>query len=428
METLLEYQANHDPLTGLYNRRRFAEELERALLTAHRYGRPGAVLMMDVDDFKSINDSFGHSAGDATLKAVAAALSSRARETDTIARLGGDEFALVLPEVDPRHAAQLAEDIRQRVAGMAGEPHLSIGIAPFAAEGHVAEDVLVAADVALYEAKESGKNQVRVYHGQTNGARSWVERIRSALKEERFVLYAQPMVELQSNRVSHHELLIRMISEDGDLVPPDEFLPTAERVGLITQIDRWVTGQGLSLARAGRRVSINLAAPSIGDTEILRLVQEAIAEGIDPGALIFEITETAAMTNMETAREFVGCLSDWGCGVALDDFGTGFGSFAYLKHLPTTYLKIDREFVADVAENSTDREVVRSITDVAHTLGKRTVAEGVENVGTLEALRSYGVDWAQGYYLGRPERISPPTAAEQAEGLEARAERRGSVR
>jgi EAL domain-containing protein (putative c-di-GMP-specific phosphodiesterase class I) len=291
-------------------------------------------------------------------------------------------------------------------------PNLSIGIAPFDGKTElVADDVMVAADMALYEAKHDGKNRVAVYTGEAKGAMSWVERIRAALDENRLILYGQPMIDLESGKVSHRELLIRMIGDDGEVIPPSAFLPTAERVGLITEIDRWVTGEGLRLAKSGERVSINLAGPSIGDPELMEMVRAAIADGVDPTHLIFEITETAAMTNMELARGFVGTLNELGCEVALDDFGTGFGSFTYLKHLPTSYLKIDTEFVRDILANSTDREVVKSITDVAHSLGKRTVAEGVEDEETLEVLRAYGVDCAQGWFVGPPEPIVAPDRA-----------------
>jgi diguanylate cyclase (GGDEF)-like protein/PAS domain S-box-containing protein len=405
MEAQLEYQAVHDPLTGLFNRRQFSDELERALRFANRYGRAGAVLMIDIDDFKLVNDTRGHAVGDQLLKSVAAAIAGRARETDVVARLGGDEFTVVLPEADIEAAREAAEDIR-RAVGQSSSPNLSIGIAPFDGKTElVADDILVAADMALYEAKHDGKNRVAVYTGKAKGAMSWVERIRAALDNDRFVLYAQPMIDLGSGEVSHRELLIRMLGDDGEIIPPSAFLPTAERVGLITEIDRWVTREGLRLAKSGEKVSINLAGPSIGDPEVMAMVRAAITGGVDPTHLIFEITETAAMTNMEAARDFVAALNEFGCGVALDDFGTGFGSFTYLKHLPTSHLKIDTEFVRDILANSTDREVVKSITDVAHSLGKRTVAEGVENEETLKVLRDYGVDCAQGWFLGPPEPI-----------------------
>jgi diguanylate cyclase (GGDEF)-like protein len=414
MEGQLEYQAVHDPLTGLFNRRQFSDELERALRFAARYGRAGAVLMIDIDDFKLVNDTHGHASGDQLLKSVAAAIAGRARETDVVARLGGDEFTVVLPEASIEDAREAAEDIRRAVAhGRA--PNLSIGIAPFDGNAElVADDVLVAADTALYEAKRDGKNRIAVYTGETRGAMSWVERIRAALDYGRLILYAQPMIDLESGAISHKELLIRMVGDDDEVIPPSAFLPTAERVGLITEIDRWVTKEGLRLAKGGEKVSINLAGPSIGDPEIMEMVRAAVVGGLDPSHLIFEITETAAMTNMEAARDFVSSLNEFGCGVALDDFGTGFGSFTYLKHLATSHLKIDTEFVRDVLVNSTDREVVKSITDVAHSLGKRTVAEGVEDKETLEILRSYGVDCAQGWYLGPPEPIVGVGAREAA--------------
>jgi diguanylate cyclase (GGDEF)-like protein len=408
MEAQLEYQADHDPLTGLFNRRRLAEELERALRLAKRHGRGGALLMVDIDNFKTVNDTHGHAVGDRALKGVAATIAARTRETDVFARFGGDEFAIVLPESAVEEARAVAECIRGAVRNVEGTPRLSVGIAPFDGEDKiVADDILVAADMALYEAKERGRDRVVVYNGKAGGAMSWVEKIRAALTQDRFQLYAQPMIDLRTGAVSHRELLIRMVAEDGEVIPPSAFLPTAERLGLITEIDRWVTAKGLRLAGEGERVSINLAAPSIGDPQVLAMIRGAVADGVVPDALIFEITETAAMADMQAARKFVESLVELGCGVALDDFGTGFGSFTYLKHLPTSYLKIDMEFVSHMDQNATDREVVKSITDVAHSLGKRTVAEGVEDAKTLALLREYGVDCAQGFYVGRPERVVP---------------------
>lgn len=291
---------------------------------------------------------------------------------------------------------------------------MSAGIALFdGAEGLLADDVLAAADRALYEAKEGGRDQVRV-HRDGATAFGWGERIRAALDEDRLVLYAQPMVDLQSGEVTHRELLVRMLSDDGDAIPPGRFLPTAERLGLMTEIDRWVVREGLRLATGGERVSINLSAASIGDEQVLNAVWQAVEGGMPPANVIFELTETAAVNDIDGARRFAAALTRLGCDVALDDFGTGFGSFSYLKHLPTRWVKIDMEFVRDVAANPTDQQLVKSITDVAHSLGKRAIAEGVEDRETLEALRAYGVDGVQGYFLGRPERISPPTRFELA--------------
>lgn len=416
MEVQLRHQADHDPLTGLYNRRRLAAELDRVLGYACRYDRSGALLVLDLDNFKLLNDTRGHVAGDTALKALGQAIRGRVRAFDIVARLGGDEFVVVLPEVDEAQALAIAEDIRQNVAERDIDSLISIsgGIVMFGGERElIADDILIAADIALYEAKERGKDQVCVYRGSAGAAMLWVDRVRTALNDGRFVLFGQPIVDLRTGVIAHNELLIRMISDDGDIIPPSAFLPTAERFGLINDIDRWVTREGLRLAREGERVSINLAARSIGDEQILAMVRGAIADGLAPADVMFEITETGAMRNMDEARAFTEALTSLGCHVALDDFGTGFGSFTYLKHLPARYLKIDMEFVREMVSNITDRQVVESITKVAHSLGKLTIAEGVEDAATLEVLRDYGVDRAQGFFVGRPKRISPPTRFEQ---------------
>jgi diguanylate cyclase (GGDEF)-like protein len=411
METRLQYQADHDPLTGLLNRRRFNEELGAVLLRSTRYRRPGALLMLDLDDFKVVNDTRGHAAGDQALQALAQAIRERVRAGDTVARIGGDEFAVILPEAQEHDALMVAEDIRTSVAAREVDARIAVtgGLVMFDGRRELsAANALIAADIALYEAKEAGKDRVQIYHGGATSAMLWVERIRTALKEENFVLFAQPILDLSSGEVTHSELLVRMISETGEVIAPGAFLPTAERFGLINEIDRWVTREGLSYAAAGRRVSINLSAQSIGDNRILDTLRTAVHDGVVPGDVMFEITETAAMHNMEDARLFAQAIIDLGCEVALDDFGTGFGSFTYLKHLPARYLKIDMEFVREMVFNDTDREVVDSITKVAHSLGKLTIAEGVEDAATLQALRQYGVDRAQGFFIGRPQRLSPP--------------------
>ena len=221
------------------------------------------------------------------------------------------------------------------------------------------------------------------------------------------MLYGQPIVDLRSGLVAYHELLIRMRSDDGGIIAPGDFLPAAERFGLIVEIDRWVTEHALRMAIEGERVTINLAGPSIGDEQVLILIRKALADGLNPANVIFEITETAAMSNFEKAERFAQTLNDMGCNLALDDFGTGFGSFTYLKHLNARYLKIDLEFVRDLVSNDTDQKIVKSIVDIAHSLEKQTIAEGVEDAATLTALEDRGVDFAQGFYLGRPKRLSP---------------------
>jgi diguanylate cyclase (GGDEF)-like protein/PAS domain S-box-containing protein len=413
MERELQYLADHDWLTDLHNRRRLRTELDACLASATRYGHPGAVLVLDVDNFRFVNDSQGHDAGDQTLKAVAKVLVDRIHSTDLVARLGGDEFAMVLPAATEQEALKVASDIRSLLCERpAGPITLSVGISLFTPEQQItADDALVAADTALYEAKEGGGDRAHVFSGQATGVLTWVERIRAALAEDRFVLYGQPIVDLRSGLVAYHELLIRMVSEDGEIIAPGEFLPTAERFGLIGEIDRWVTQHALRLAIDGERVTINLAGPTIGDESVLSLLREALADGLNPANVVFEITETAAMSNFEKAEGFARTLNSIGCDLALDDFGTGFGSFTYLKHLNARYLKIDVEFVRDLLTNDTDQKVVKSIVDIAHSLGKKTIAEGVEDAGTLSALRDRHVDFAQGLHLGRPKPLSSPRAS-----------------
>ncbi len=408
MELELKHLSEHDPMTGIHNRRQFFVELDRALRYAARYGRPGAVLMLDLDNFKWINDSYGHATGDQQLRAVAQVLRSRLRETDIVARIGGDEFAVVLPEATEEQALMVARDLRFLLCERPiGPPvYVSIGIAMFdGSEDLSSDDMLVSADMAMYQIKEAGGDQAAVYNGRSGELMSRVKNLREALAEQRFILHAQPIIDLRSGRVARRELLIRMVSDDGEIVPPGDFLPLAERFSLIGELDRWVIDQALILARR-QPVNVNLSGRSVGDPRILDAVRESISDGLDPRNLIFEITETAVMTDFARAREFVSALKELGCELALDDFGTGFGSFTYLKHLPARYLKIDMDFVRDINDDPTDAEIVRSIVGIAHTLGKETIAEGVENADVLQTLRELGVDYAQGFHLGSPAPIA----------------------
>jgi diguanylate cyclase (GGDEF)-like protein/PAS domain S-box-containing protein len=416
MENKLHYLADHDPLTGLYNRSRLIAELDHRLRYAARYKRDGAILTFDLDHLKLINDTDGPATGDALLKAVAEVLQSRTRETDTLARLAGDDFTVVLPEATVDEAAAFAEDVRQLLAGrnLAPTVTVSIGIATFSGGDKItADELLVCADVALYDAVSGGGDRSAIYTGKAGGSMTWVQLIRAALSENRFVLYGQPILDLRTGLVAKHELLIRMLAEDGDIIPPASFLPTAERFGLIHEIDRWVTAEALSLAMAPGGVAINLSGYSIGEQSIITAVRNAVADGLDPSKVIFEITETAAMTNIAAARQFAETLNQIGCNLALDDFGTGFGSFTYLKHIPARYLKIDMEFVSGMTSNETDKQIVKSIIEIAHSHNKLTIAEGVEDAETLAMLKSLGADFAQGFLLGKPKRLSPRTAFER---------------
>ena len=404
MELKLKHLSERDPLTGIYNRRKLLIELDRVLRYAARYRHAGGVLMLDVDNFKWTNDSYGHAAGDHLLSSVASVLTSRVRETDIVGRVGGDEFALVLPEATEEQARTLALHLRALLCERPTGPpvHVSIGIALF--NGHrqsTADDILVAADIAMYQVKEAGGDGAAVYDGRPGDLMSRVQAVREALTEQRFVLHAQPIIDLRTGRIAYRELLIGMVSETGELIPPGEFLPIAERFSLAGDIDRWVVGKALHIAKH-QPVGVNLSGRSVGDPRILAAITDAIGTGLDPCNLLVEITETAALTNLDAAIAFVSALTDLGCDLALDDFGTGFGSFSYLKHVSARYLKIDMDFVRDINTDPTDKEIVRSIVGIAHTLGKESIAEGVEDADVLHTLRELGVGYAQGFHLGRP--------------------------
>lgn len=412
MEVKLKELSELDSLTGIYNRRRFLFELERAVASDARYGHAGAVLVLDIDNFKLTNDSYGHAAGDSMLKSVAQVLTARLRKADIAARIGGDEFAVVLAEATAEQARTVALDIRSRLneRPIAPPVQVSIGIARLGGTQKLTvDDLLAAADTAMYQSKEAGGDQATVYEGPVGEVLSRVRKLQEALTENRFVLHSQPIIELSSGRVAFRELLIRMRSKAGEIIPPADFLGLADEFSLMGQIDRWVVGEALGLAHH-EPVTVNLSARSVGDLSILAAVRQAIAAGLDPRHLTFEITETAAMADFDRALAFATSLKDIGCELALDDFGTGFGTFTYLKFLPARYLKIDMEFVRDIKDDPTDEEIVRSIVRIAHTLGKETIAEGVENASVLEMLRELGVDYVQGWHLGEPEPISNAAA------------------
>lgn len=418
----LRYLADHDTLTGLVNRRFFEEEVARQVASAHGGGAGGAVLFLDLDNFKFINDTLGHQAGDEILKNLAHRLASCLRGVDTLARLGGDEFAVLLAGADAMAAQAMAERILHHirnddmvVAGQIVDVTASIGIALFPDHGATPDEVLARADLAMYRAKEKGRNQICLHapdddrQARMQANLAWAKRIRSALHDGRFVLYLQPIWDLRWNRISQYEALLRMVGEDGGIVPPSDFLPVAEQFGLIRDIDRWVVRRAIHLAaerrRAGRDIAleVNLSGRAFSDQELLPMIREELAMAeVDPASFIFEITETAAVTNMEEARRFIEELKAMGCRFALDDFGVGFSSFNYLKHLPVDCLKIDGSFVRNLAESPVDQHLVKAMVEVARGLGKEILAEFVGDAKTLDLLREMGVDYAQGYYIGQP--------------------------
>jgi diguanylate cyclase (GGDEF)-like protein/PAS domain S-box-containing protein len=418
MKEQLRHQADHDSLTGLFNRRRFEQEVSSQLEYAQRYSRPGALLLMDLDTFKFVNDSYGHPIGDKVLSDVGASLSATVRGTDVVARIGGDEFAVLLREATELEAVAVARKliaaIRARSKPTIGA---SVGIAPFDGAGEKTPDeLLVAADIALYEAKETGGTTV-LYTGQSSQALTWVERIRSALEENRLIVYSQPIVDVKTGAVVREELLVRMVDPHGDKIPPASFLPAAERFGLIHEIDLLVLTKAIKLVKEGISVAVNVSVRTLTDPRYLIALEQTVADGSDPGGFNFEITETAAVANMSDAQEFARRIGELGCSLSLDDFGTGFSSFTYLKHIPAQYLKIDIEFIRELEKNPADQQLVRAIVSIARGLGQKTVAEGVEDEETLATVRELGVDYAQGFHLGRPQptepdrsRIHQPTA------------------
>jgi diguanylate cyclase (GGDEF)-like protein/PAS domain S-box-containing protein len=425
-ETQLLHLADHDALTGLYNRRRFEAEVIEYRDHAVRYEEEGAVLLLDLDRFKYVNDTYGHTAGDEVIREVAHALQGEVRKTDVVARLGGDEFAVLLKKAGraecERVASQLLRAVRERVMPIDGarvSMTTSVGIAPFGADETDLEALLVNADLAMYAAKEGGGNKLEFACEEGHllagmqARLSWVEQIRRGLEEDRFVLYCQPILDLKTNEVTQYELLIRLIGDDGEIVPPASFIDTAERFGLIQAIDRWVLKSAIGLLKqcheAGNpiRLEVNASGKSLDDPELPLLVeQELKATGVDPASLIIEITETAAIANMEKAREFADRLTALGCSFALDDFGSGFSSFYYLKHLPLDYLKIDGDFIRSLTTSSTDQLVVQAMVDIARGMGMKTVAEFVENPETVTMLQEMGVDYSQGFLHGAPRPVA----------------------
>ena len=423
----LSYHASHDILTGLVNRREFEARLERSLRSAKARESAYALCHIDVDQFKIINDSCGHSAGDALLGQVGTLLKTKIRWRDTLARLGGDEFAVLLESCSLDEAMRMAEQLCDTIRNykFVWEERTfrlgcSIGVVPLSGDSEDVAALLSAADSACQAAKEAGRN--RVYSFQENDIdlmrrrreMQWAARINNALEESRFELFRMTIQPLQRpDPGTHFELLLRMKDENGKIVSPDNFINAAERYGLTPAIDRWVIENALRwlVSEADERerltmCSINLSGQSLGDDKFLPFVIDQFhRSGIDASKICFEITETAAIHSFSQANRFIQALKELGCRFALDDFGTGLSSFGYLKHFPVDFLKIDGSFVKEILHDPIDREMVRSINEIGHLTGKQTIAEFAENTEIIAMLKNLGVDYAQGYGISSPQRI-----------------------
>ncbi|QJQ96298.1 MULTISPECIES: EAL domain-containing protein [Halomonadaceae] len=415
-ESRLTWFAHRDPLTELYNRRFFQEALDQALIR----GGHGVVMFMDLDHFRGVNELSGHHAGDQLLRLVAHNLLQEIGHQAVIARLGGDEFSFLFEGIDADQAVQTAkqidklmDDISLHLDGRCHRANASIGIACYPAHGDNPTDLMASADVAMYKAKESG---VQRWHllatlehtkDELKERVYWVERLRTALQEDKFALMVQPIVRLSDLDTRHYEVLLRMRDEDGSLISPGRFIPVAERSGQIIQLDRWVLRHSLkalqTIQHKGISLAVNLSGQSLHDSGLKQfLIDELAATGADPRHLILEVTETAAVTDFSTARGVIQAMRDLGCRTALDDFGVGFSSFHYLSQMPVDYIKIDGSFIRNLAHNAESRVIVRAIADMAKDFGKQAIAEFVEEEALLALLQSYGIEYGQGYHLGRP--------------------------
>jgi diguanylate cyclase (GGDEF)-like protein/PAS domain S-box-containing protein len=420
----MSYQATHDALTGLVNRREFERRLEEAIESGQRGDGQHVLCYLDLDRFKLVNDTSGHLAGDSMLREVAKLLRDAVRDSDTVGRLGGDEFGMLLIGCPLDKARQIADDVTRTV----GEHRfvwkdrifnigVSIGIVEISRESGTLEELLAAADTACYVAKKQGSGRVAVYSARDEalarhtGEIQWLQRLQAALKENRFHLYHQPIVPAHEEQGGPAmEVLVRLQDESGHDLAPAEFMRAAERYRLMGLVDRWVVqttlsalGRGAIAVPADRSVAINISGQTLGDVQFLEFVVECLdSTGVTPGQVCFEITESAVIANLDHARRFVGVLHGMGCQFALDDFGSGVGSFSNLKNLPLDYLKIDGSFMRNLARDTVNQAMVTAMIKLARTLNFKVIAEQVEDDAAVEAARRMGVDYLQGYAIARP--------------------------
>lgn len=417
-EARLVWLADHDPLTQLFNRRRFHADFERILDQAVRFAHQGAVLFFDLDQFKDVNDISGHQVGDALLQRVAEQLHALTRPCDILARLGGDEFAWLLPEATAEQAVEVAERAQRVIRSIVMQVHsrrhqvsASIGIVLFPQQGRETHQLMANADLAMYQAKEKGRGRWHTFsladqsRERADARVLWGQHIAEALTQDRFELRFQPIVAVATGQIAHYEALLRMRDPQGDIIYPDRFVPVAEKTGQIQAIDHWVLSHALGVMNTRPRLhlSVNLSANAMDDPLLLPDVERLLERfGVEPVRLTFEITETAAINSILRATRLMRGIQRLGCRFALDDFGSGYASYAYLRQLPVDDVKVDGAFIRNLSRSREDRIFVKAITDIAHGMGKRVVAEFVEDGETLGVLEELGVDFAQGYHFGRP--------------------------
>ncbi len=422
------YRSSHDKLTGLINRCEFQARVERAIRHAQTQSVTHALLHIDIDRFKSVNDTCGHSAGDELLQELAQLLLSSVRKRDTLSRLGGDEFGMLLENCPLDKAVQIAGNLIEAVGSFhftrsdnTFKQGISVGVVPIDRDSTDGAVVMNAADSACYLAKESGRNKVQIAHPGNrrlqvrHGQMQWLSRLNNAFTDNRFTLYFQPIVPCASTtrHDKHVEILLRMIDDDGSIIAPGVFLPTAEKYNLAQDLDRWVIEHAMAwLARESAcshwpiRIAINLSAQSVGNQAMVNyIIEQAGLNAIDPGQVCFEITETAVTANLTAATGFMLTLRACGFRFSLDDFGNGLSSFAYLKKMPVDYLKIDGAFVRDFMFDPVDRTMVRAINELGHLLGKQTIAKYVESLEVVDELKKMGVDHIQGYVYSQPQSL-----------------------
>jgi len=435
MQKQLSHQATHDSLTGLMNRSAFESRVVDVINKAQLEDTHHVLCYLDLDQFKLVNDTCGHVAGDELLRQLAMMLQSLMRRGDVLARLGGDEFGLLLYDCPVEKGRELAENLRQVIRDFRFPWNdqqfavgVSIGLVNISRDTEDLTQLLSLADAACYAAKDSGRNRVHVYQqddmalARQRGQMQWVSRIREALDRDRFRLYFQSIAPVNNvaSPSGHYEIFVRMLDDDNNVIPPGAFIPAAERFDLMPEIDQWVIKNALAwLGDHCRRYpgrietcALNLSGSSLSDERCLDAIKQYLIDYQVPAERVcFEITETAAVANLNIATKFINELKNLGCAFALDDFGSGLSSFGYLKNLPVDYLKIDGAFIRELDKNSVDCAMVESINSIGHVMGLKTIAEFVENASILDILQQLGVDYAQGYYIGHPRPL------EQMEGV-----------